>query len=418
MSARQPPRALPEAAAVREEGLEIRALADAAEWHAHLALAVAAFQPGVEGADVPALVRRWFSDLQAGPELPTVLGRGAFVDGRLVGGLTIRLRAMRIGAASARTACIGGVVVDPARRLRGVGRALLEDAIREARRRRCAVVLLDGIPDFYRPFGFVDVWDPARHAVARDDVERLAPARDATVRPAREADAAALARLYRQAFGDRTGAFRHDPALASHRIRTAQASGGGVHVAVDGTGRVRGYLRLPARDRHWVREAVAAEADALRALLRWHAAIVAADDVTPAELVWELPEDSLTLALLADALTIRSEVRRQEHAGWQARAGDPRALARVVGRAVAGGGLPLDLSVDGAPCGPVGGRAAASPGAPVALSGAVWLALAFGHRPVAWAAAQPGQHLPRRAWAALEASLPGRRAWIAGGDRF
>jgi GNAT superfamily N-acetyltransferase len=402
-------------------GLEARAFTGLHEWEAHTRLGMVAFQPELQGDAVDPLVRRWLALLAQGPELPTAIGRGAFAGSELAGGYVLWLRDMRLGATTARTACIGGVVVAPAWRKRGVGRLLMLDALAEAKRKRAALLLLDGIADFYRPFGYVDIWDATRHSVAAADVAALPRHDGLCVRPAAEADVAALASLYRRHFGDYTGSFERSRALAAHRVRTAALNGGGVQVALDGGGRVRGYLVLPRRDPSVVREAVAEDHAALAALLQAHAAAAAARSAeVPQELTWELPADSLTFGLLADLLPVRSETRRREHAGWQARPADPVALARVAARAVPDDGRrqALDLEIDGVPCQP---KASAASGAPVpnaALSGPVWLALAFHHRPLAWAATQPGQAIPREAEAALASWLPAQPVWVPGSDRF
>lgn len=398
-------------------GLVIRPLSGRAAWEAHARLGVAAFQPDVVGQSaVAAAARRWVDQVAAGPEARTTVARGAFVAGRLAGGYTLGLRAMRLGQTMARTACIGNVVVDAQSRLRGVGRALMLDAVAEARRRRCAVVLLHGIADFYPPFGFVDVWDPERHALGAGDIARLPAPAACRVRPAGGGDGAALTRLYRRHFLSRyTGAFARSPALAAHRVRAAEAGGGGIHIATDRSGRVRGYLVLHRRDRHILREVVAEDRDAALALLHHHRGLVSEGADAPAEIVWEMPRDGLTFGLVADLLAVKSEVRRQEGAGWMARPGDPTALVRVAAAALGREAASrLDLRIDGVAC-PTGAADARPPR--VEIAGTVFLALLFGHRSAAWAATRPGQRVPAAARPLLDAAA-GRPAWIAGGDRF
>lgn len=403
------------AAADAPPALEMRAFADRADWIVHARLGVAAFQPEVEGDEAERMAQAWTERTLEGPDVRGGgFGRGAFARGQLVGGYTMWLRPMRLGAGFARTACIGGVVTDPAWRMRGVGRAMMLDAVAEARRHRAAVILLSGIAGFYVPFGYADVWDPPSHHIPLAEALRL-PEGPLAVRPARPEDAPALDALYRRHYQARyTGAFRRTVAVARHRVLTGREFGRGTVVAVDARGRVRGYAALPRRDGYPVREAAAGDAFALRALVRHHASLLAQGTPTAEELAWSVPTRGLTFSLLADAFPVRTEARREEGAGWMARPGDARALARAAGAALGDAAAAVDLWVDGLPCRPDAPASAVH----AELSGQVFLALAFGHRPAAWARTRPGQRLPAAAAAVLDEALVRHPPWIAGGDWF
>jgi predicted N-acetyltransferase YhbS len=73
---------------------------------------------------------------------------------RLVGG--IRFTAIRIGETNG-AALLGPVVVDPAEKGQGFGRALVEEGLKRARDEGFALVLLVGDMPYYGRFGFTPV---------------------------------------------------------------------------------------------------------------------------------------------------------------------------------------------------------------------------------------------------------------------
>jgi predicted N-acetyltransferase YhbS len=388
--------------------VQVRPIETAQDQDAYARLCIEAF--GAAGDPPPPAdrVRGPRAAQGGGPSPHTV--RGAFRDGRLVGGYTLHDRRMRLGGVVARTAGVGGVVTAPAHRLTGVGRALMEDAVREARGRGFALLLLNGIPQFYRRFGFVDVWDPDGHVWSSADVAALPPS-GLRVRPATVQDAAAVERLFRRHFRRYTGSFARGADVTAGLL--GDPGRRLVHVATSPAGAVRGYLVLNPKRLHTSREVAADDRAAVVALARLHARLAAAPEDPPAELTWFMPRQSLAFAHLSDLVGVRSETRRAPDADWLARPAAPRALARLAAAVAArraGAGTPPAVALDGLPT---------AGGPPVAhLSGAVWLQLAFGHRPPEWAAQQPGQRIPRRHRAMLEATLPDAPAWIAGMDWF
>ncbi|HEX2255299.1 MAG TPA: N-acetyltransferase [Afifellaceae bacterium] len=128
------------------------------------ALQSAAFGPG-------AYSRAAFRVREEAPHDPALSFVG-LLDGRLVA--SVRLTAIRLG--QARGLLLGPLVVDPAEKSRGYGRALVRHALAEAAARGHAFVLLVGDEPYYGPLGFARIAagrvrmpgpvDPARLLVA------------------------------------------------------------------------------------------------------------------------------------------------------------------------------------------------------------------------------------------------------------
>jgi predicted N-acetyltransferase YhbS len=78
----------------------------------------------------------------------------AALDGRLLGG--VRFTAIRIGAEQ-DSALLGPLVVDPAEKGSGIGRALVQEGLTRATAEGFALVLLVGDTPYYGRFGFTPV---------------------------------------------------------------------------------------------------------------------------------------------------------------------------------------------------------------------------------------------------------------------
>ena len=108
--------------------------------------------------------RRKPSDLAASRALPTASGRAfrrcrrlsltGWLDGRLVGG--IRFTALTIGG-EGRALLLGPLVVHPAHKGNGFGKALAEEGIARARAQGFRLIVLVGDMPYYGRFGFVPV---------------------------------------------------------------------------------------------------------------------------------------------------------------------------------------------------------------------------------------------------------------------
>jgi predicted N-acetyltransferase YhbS len=81
------------------------------------------------------------------------------VNGKVVGG--IRFTAIRIGEMES-AALLGPLVVDPAEKGNGYGKALVEEGLTRARAKGFSLVLLVGDMPYYARFGLPGPVDPAR----------------------------------------------------------------------------------------------------------------------------------------------------------------------------------------------------------------------------------------------------------------
>ena len=117
-------------------------LEEPADAAAIAALQAVAFGPG-------AYARAAFRVREEAPHDPALSFVG-LLDGRLVA--SVRLTPIRVG--EARGLLLGPLVVDPAEKSRGYGRALVRHALTEAAARGHAFVILVGDEPYYGRFGF------------------------------------------------------------------------------------------------------------------------------------------------------------------------------------------------------------------------------------------------------------------------
>jgi GNAT superfamily N-acetyltransferase len=368
--------------------------------------------------------------------------RGAFRGDTYLGGYLIEERWLRIGAARVRTGCIGVVVTRPEFRRQGVATALMRDAETFARDRGCALLMLNGLADFYEPFGYVDVFDATEHRVARDQALGLADS-PYRVRPATESDAPAVLDLFERHHGGRPGSFARSIEHQAFQMRFAASLDTGSYrtregrpyespiVAVADDGRVRGYLFSPWGPlRAFGNEVAADDWPATRALLLHDARRLGDLPEPPVDVRWPLPPDGLVAMLLADHLTVRAESLHRPRANWMVSPIDlPRLLrdlmptwAARIRRCASFPGSGLALAVDktwivefdSRAIRLVGDSAASLP--TLRLTSKVLLPLLFGFRNTTWAAAQPGVDLPTALLPAVEALFPSFQPWIAPTD--
>jgi hypothetical protein len=311
----------------------------------------------------------------------------------------------------------------------------MRDAITYATQHRYALLLLDGIANFYAQFGYVNVLDDLTHAMASEVVHTHAPS-PYIVRPATLDDAPALLALHQRHFGAYHGFFDRTLEWQEHllRHRFIFADEPPVMVLTSGD-EPRGYL-LPFQGRtsaYSVLEVAADDWPATLALLQYHARLVEQTPDAPKELVWPLPPDSPTLYLLADNLAVRSETHRDLNVGWMACAAHVPTLLlaliplwqeRMQQHPLAWSGI-LALEVDNITCnlevhsGTL--RMRESPCVPlesVRLTSHVFLQLLFGYRPLMWAVRQPAQWIPVSLLPLLAILFPQEPAWIAGSNSF
>ncbi len=377
-------------------------------------------------------VARWRRAVESHPDFDPIQVRGAFRGEQFLGGYIDYERTLSIGPARLLTGCIGAVVTHPDHRLQGVASALLADAIRLAQGRGHALLLLDGIPNFYHRFGFTGILSAGEYAIHLADILALLPS-PYTVRPAEAADAGDLLRLYHQEFDPFPGAFARTPAIAQTYLGIRLPTNPPL-LAIDEIGQIKGYLLPP-----WVRtsasssEVVAADWHAASALLQHHARLIQANDPSPAALTWQIPPGSATFFALADHIHLENSTRHLPRGDWMARIGHlPTFLSAMLpawserwqrNNLLWSG--PIGFASDEARfCLDFDGYEvllhdlAPSSAPTIRLTPQALVQLTFGFRPAWWLARQPDNDIPDHLIDVLQALTPTHPGWIPGSDRF
>jgi GNAT superfamily N-acetyltransferase len=377
------------------------------------------------------------------PEVDAEAMRGAFRGVDYLGGYLIEDRWLRVGAARLRTGCVGVVVIDPVHRGQGIGKALMRDSFAHAHARGQTLLMLHGLADYYRPFGYADVFDATEHHIQRAAILAI-PASAYRVREAKVADAAALLGLYDRHYGPHPGSFARSLARQEYLLDFSASLDCHAYrqrdglpfapplVAVDADGRVRGYRVEPWGPlRAFGSEVTADDWPATLALLHHHARLLGELDSPPQEVCWPLPPDSLAAALLADHVIVERTSRSRPWANWEGAVVDPAEVMQSMlpawderwrpqgmGRSAA-----LALTIDGVTRRvnlSLSGVTLAAPRADethaISLTGPVLGPLLFGFRSVAWAALQDGQTIPPDTLPLLEILFPLQTPWIAPTD--
>ena len=135
------------------------------------------------------------------------LEKAALVDeGQEVSYLHFECQRIRIGRAVVRAGIVGHVFTLEERRGQGLGRIVMEDALRRMEARRHDIAFLFGIPDYYRKFGYTTVQP---HQATVLDLWHRQPQKTAgfRCRRYRPADLPDVMRLYNRDNALRTGAF-------------------------------------------------------------------------------------------------------------------------------------------------------------------------------------------------------------------
>jgi predicted N-acetyltransferase YhbS len=410
----------------------IRSLTTAAEIEAFYWLNAREFRPNYDTALIATRRHRFITE---SPDFHPEQLRGAFLGTTYLGGYIIHAFTVHMGPARLHIGGIGAVVTHPTYRHQGIAAALMRDAITYATQRHHALLLLDGIANFYAQFGYVNVLDNLTHAMVSEEVHAHAPS-PYTVRPATLDDAPALLALHQRHYGSYFGFFdrtqKWQEHLLRHRFIFAEEPPVMVLTPDD---EPRGYLfpfqgRTPA---YHVLEVAADDWPATLAMLQYHARLVEQMTVPPKELLWPLPPNSSTLYLLADNVAVRSEKQRVLNVGWMARPAHVPTLLhaliplwqeRLQRHTLAWSGM-LALEVDNTTC-YLQGRSGTlrmresttAPVETVRLTSHVFLQLLFGYRPLMWAFHQPAQLIPASMLPLLTILFPQEPAWIAGSDSF
>lgn len=426
--------------------LSVRSAANQTESEQLGSLAGAAFSPDVPAAQYQEFWQKMLThagDIQ--PESQRVVVDPA--TGHVLGGYLLRQRTLCIGPARLLTGCIGGVVVAPTARKRGIASLLMGDAIEYAGNHQLALLFLTGIPNFYHRFDFAPVLDWSDTKLNRSELRTMPRPQTVTVRAAGVEDAPALLALYRAGYLAHPGSF--DRQLDEQFVRLRHLGDRQeTIVAWEGEeagdqGAIAGYLLL-RRAGHEIRlrEIAARTWPALIALLHYLddelLTLESSQGVTPStEIICPIPPASTLFFMLTEHLSARSEQLHHFSADWMARAGDLNALvhglAPVWSQQVQRMGTPFtgtlaltverhhfQLEID-----PSGVRASNAPSAAeargdkaITLTGKALTQLAFGYRPPAWFAGRSDQQIEATMVPLLDVLFPPRRGWVAGSDSF
>lgn len=407
-------------------GMLVRPLEREHEIDTLITLAVQEFSPSVDLADVPRRRR----SLLATPSFDPSQVRGAFLDETYLGGYVIEERMLNIGTARLLTGCIGGVVTHKDHRMKGVGATLLRDALRYGQTRHHTLLLLNGIPNFYHRFDFIDVLDFTRYAISRQAVLAL-PQSPYQVRPATAEEIPTLLALYQRHYGQYAGSFTRTLRDQEHfyhfRARMPPL------LVLSPEQVPAGYLLLSRRNGLRADEIAADNWGAALALLQYQAQQLAELGSEDREFWWPLPPNSPTLFSIADHLSLRGEIQIQPDTDWMARVAHLPTLIQALvplwqerwRRSTHPWSGTLALTIDtstfllllqGEELSLL--EQASQAGKQVVLSQQALIQLLFSYRPVEWIAQQPKQSIPEELIATLQVLFPQLDTWIAGSDAF
>jgi predicted N-acetyltransferase YhbS len=278
--------------------LVVRPLHSLEEYLTYYRLASAEFAP--EPSEKEEMAQYWLRATRESPDFRAESVRGAFRAETQAGGYMLHDRVLRMGAARISTGCIAAVVTASQQRRQGVATALMQDALACGRARGNALLLLDGIPNFYFRFGYIDMFDVA---VVEIDLPALLarPAGTHQVRPAVSTDAPALLALYQRHYGAYTGSFERSQQAQLYALQTQRQP---VLTALSPQGEIEGYLLHGQGDRLTQgREIAADNLDALLALLHAHARLCTGEAASTS-LLYFLPHQAPMTHWLIDVLQV------------------------------------------------------------------------------------------------------------------
>lgn len=178
-------------------------------------------------------------------------GRVIEDDGSVVASLDMVPKEVYVGRALLTVGGIAGVCTDPAKRMKGYGRILMEHAVEWVREKKYDLCLLYGIPNYYHKFGFEVVM--ARHFVTISQTDIPSTDWNVRVKQIRKRDMTAVREFYNRHTKHRDG---------NCRRRAMRLPREGFKV-VDSRGRLESYASWSRADGTMlVREAIARDAQA------------------------------------------------------------------------------------------------------------------------------------------------------------
>ncbi len=355
--------------------------------------------------------------------------RGAFLGTTYLGGYYIPKLTVCMGSTQLDISGIGEVNTHPDYRSQGTASRLMQDAINYAIHHQHALLLLDGIPNFYHRFGYANIIKIPKHDIACEDI--LAhPTSPYHVRLATVDDIPDLLTLYQRHYGPYSGYFprtyqqqRH---LLDHQLH---------FLAMNRDNEPCGYLILYERHigNYIVLEVAADDWPAALALLQHHIRFVGTNSDTPKEIQWPLPLNSLTFYLLADNLSLRSETDYRLNGNWMVRPAHLPTLFRSfpplwqerLQRCNLAWSGTLALTIDDSTCHFEVTSAdihivehPSNHVHEIKLSSQVFTQLLFGYRSITWAMHQPGQQIPNDLIPLLSILFAQEAFWIPGSNSF
>jgi predicted acetyltransferase len=344
--------------------------------------------------------------------------------GQLVSHLRVVDREMQFGLATLRMGGIGALVTSPEQRGRGYAHALMQDTVNHLTEQGFDLTCLEGIPGFYQRFGYTNVMPYRQMRVRVQDA--LALSSPLGVRPLTPEDRPSLAELYHRCWRQRVGALVRDEAM--WRWMLSEAREGSVVVGEDG--RVRGYA-FYGDEANWTVEAVAADADAVAALL--HSLAQRAQEAGEDAIYVKQPADASFVRLARTCCGVETIEHTYPGTGWQGRLLniesaftklEPELSDRLARSPYVGwrGSLRLETEIGGISLfvDRSGVHVSTLPKTQsiCLMPQARLTQLLFGYVTVAEAAVAPGSSIPYTASPIMAALFPPTVAYIAGLDWF
>lgn len=354
--------------------------------------------------------------------------RLVFDGDKLIGGCLVGQRRVVVDDVALATGCVGGVFTHHQYRRQGIGRLLMDRVVAYSRARGDALLMLDGIPDYYHRWSYVDIIDLSHACVAVERINKLGKS-SLVVREATVDDASAMLELYQRHHAGNTGRFVRDVTYQRYLVETTEYGNTYFRVVEGSDGRPSGYSFHSRRYPNRGLEVVASDWESLSALLHDHIASLPADHQIT-ELRLAMPPDSREAMMLADHLSVRQETIREPDEDWMARVVN---LDRIVAamspvwsrrwQDVSGPDRLVDVRVGeatirfGPECAELIARVEGTT-SPIELTEQAFTQLLFGFRPAAYLATLPGNTIPAESIDRLAVLFPTLPTWIAATDYF
>lgn len=236
-----------------------------------------------------------------------------------IAALHVSQRMLHYGQATLHVACLSNIVTHSEQWQQKYADKLLRDVLTYVAEQGAHLVLVDGLGDHYKRYGFTPIWPRYTMQTPTQIAAKLA--QPLTLREAYPDDAPRLAALYNRHWGHRV-TFSRKAALW-HWLLRAHAEG--VVVAQDATGLIQGYL-WHNRMRKGCIEVVVNTAEALSTLLAYEGKRCQAHNAT--HFMWSLLPDDIIVTYAQHMLPITLAAHYSPNGGWMGRIIDSSALVQ------------------------------------------------------------------------------------------